>query len=196
MKTIVNGADVPNAKPSTDENKIVFSKEILKIYIPAWEKCTGSQGLKYLALIMTQMEGFAEGSRSFRTNNPGNVGNTDNGTNQGFSTLQEGIQAQIDYLARVANGQHKAYPLGKLKIINPYYSPEIARNAVKHQMSPWCLGYRFTYTGELRQFIKIYSTGARQKNTYLSVIRSYFKNLGFNVKDSTTLLEIQSLRDK
>lgn len=193
MKTIVNGADVPNAKPSTDEKKIVFSKEIMNIYIPAWEKCTGPQGLKYLALIMTQMEGFEKGSRSFRTNNPGNVGNTDNGTNKRFSTLQAGIQAQIDYLARVTNGQHKAYPLGKTKIINPYCSKEIAKNAIKYEMSPWCYGYKFTYTGELRQFIKIYSTGARQKNTYLSVIRSYFKNLGFNVKDSTTLLEIQHL---
>ncbi len=193
MKEIIKGADVPNIAPSTDEKKIVFSNEILKLYIPAWEKCEGGQGLKYLALIMTQMEGFEKGSRSFRTNNPGNVGNTDNGTNKGFSTLQAGIQAQIDYLARVTNGQHKAYPLGKTKIINPYYSPEIARNAIKYQMSPWCYGYKFTYTGELRQFIKIYSTGARQKNTYLSVIRSYFKNLGFNINDTTTLLEIQHL---
>lgn len=58
MKEIIKGADVPNAKPSTDDKKIAFSNEIMKEYIPLWNECEGSQGLKYLALIMTQMEGF------------------------------------------------------------------------------------------------------------------------------------------
>ena len=188
---IIHGADADSAPPRNDL-KIIFSKEIMEKYIPAWKKINAPQGLKYLALIMAQMEGFTSTSRSFRTNNPGNIGNTDNGGNSTFPTLISGIDAQIKYLMRVAMGKNKNYPLGKEVFLKPYFSPEIARNQKKYKLDPYCDGFTFVYTGELRQFIKIYSTGARQKNTYLSVIISYYKNLGITITERTMLSELMN----
>lgn len=113
--------------PLRMRREIVFSNEILKLYIPAWEKCEGAQGLKYLALIMTQMEGFEKGSRSFKEPTIREMQGIQITEQTRSSALYKLVFEQIDYLTRVANGQHKAYPLGKLKIINPYYSPEITK---------------------------------------------------------------------
>lgn len=191
---VIKGSKAPTEKASRDDIEIKFSPEMMRYYIPAWKTIEAPRGLKYLALIMAQMEGFTKGSRSFKTNNPGNLGNTDNGQNRSFRTLAGGIAAQIEFLRKVAEGKEKNYPLGSVKKLRPYYSPEIARNRKTYQLEPFCPGYIFDpYTGRLDEFIKIYSTGARQKNTYLSVIRSYFKNLGFEIEDGTTLAELIEL---
>ena len=191
---VIKGSEAPTEKKSRDDVKIKFSRAIIRDYIPAWEKIEAPRGIKFLALIMAQKEGFEIGTRSHRTNNPGNIGNTDAGKNRSFPTLQAGIQGQINFLTGIAKGTNKNYPLGKKKTIPAYYSPEIAKNQKTYQLEPFCPGYIFDpYTGRLDQFIKIYSTGARQKNTYLSLIRSYFKNLGFEISDATTLAEILEL---
>lgn len=191
---VIRGSKSPAEKGSRDDVEIKFSQEIMQVYIPAWKKVEAQRGLKYLALIMAQMEGFTKKSRSYRTNNPGNLGNTDSGNNKSFSTLEAGIKAQAEFLRKVAYGLEKNYPVGKEKKIKPFYSPEIAKNKAIYKLEPYCPGYIFDpYTGRLDEFIKIYSTGARQKDTYISIIRSYFKNLGFEVTDSTTLKQIAEL---
>lgn len=180
--------------PSNNRN-VSLNTYIETEYIPALEKVTGySKGLKLLATVMTRKEGFYPNTRSYRTNNPGNVGNTDVGKNQNFDTLQNGIEVQLSYLKRVANGTHSAYPVGKDKDIKPYYSPEIAKNQKTYGITPYLPGYKFTpYTGTLEQFVKIYATGARAGNSYLSTIISYFKQNGFDINEKTTIAEIDKL---
>ena len=94
----------------------------------------------------------------------------------------------------IANGKSKAYQIGKDVFLKPYYSPEIAKNQKTYQLEPYCPGYKFKYTGQLDQFIKIYSTGARQKNMYLSLIISYFNNMGIKITEETTLKELIELK--
>lgn len=189
---IIKGSVAPIGTVRNDI-EIKFSSEILKEYIPEWNKIEAPKGIKYLALIMAQKEGFFKGSRSHRFNNPGNIGNTDSGANAKYPDLKSGIQIQIGFLTGIANGKNKLYPVGKIKKLKPYYSLEIAKNQKTYQLEPYCPGYEFIYTGQLDQFIKIYSTGARQKNTYLSLIVSYFDNLGINISQKTTLSELLNM---
>jgi len=160
-----------------------------------------SKGIKLLCIIMTDHEGFwGKGpkhrtpSRSFRTNNPGNIGNTDNGSNAQCATLAEGIQKQINYFAKILAGQSKAFPLGKQINIKPYFSQEIADNYATYKMSPWLPGYSFVFNGQLDGFLKLYSTGARAGNSYLSEIVSFFANHGIEITGSTTLQEIAAIK--
>lgn len=191
---IIKGSKAPIGEVKNNI-KVSFSSAILEDYIPAWNEVEAPRGIKMLALIMAQKEGFAKGTRSYRTNNPGNIGNTDLGANKGFSTLKKGIEYQIKFLTEVATGKNKNYPVGKKKQIPPFYSPEIAKNKATYQLEPYCPGYLFDpYTGRLDEFVKIYSTGARQKNTYLSLIISYFKNMGHTITEATTLQEILNIK--
>lgn len=197
-KNMIIQGSVFSGSPINDEMKISFTKELIDKYIPSIDKVVSEEliGLKALMTIMTSKEGFYKGTRSFKSNNPGNIGNTDTGKNQSFKTLEEGIREQMEYVLRVAYGKHPAYPIGKLKKIDPFYSKEIAANQKTYGLDPYLPGYRFIYTGQLDQFVKIYSTGARGGNNYLSIIISYFKNLGIHVTPQTTLKEIINIQKK
>lgn len=197
-KNMIIQGSVFSGAPINDEMKISFTKELLEKYIPVLNEVVDEKmtGLKALMTIMTSKEGFYKGTRSFKTNNPGNIGNTDSGANNKIETLKDGVKAQMDYVLRVASGKHPAYPLGRLKKIPPAYSKEIAANQKTYGLDPYLPGYRFIYTGQLDQFVKIYSTGARGGNSYLSMIISYFKNLGIHVTPQTTLKEIINIQKK
>lgn len=164
---------------------VKLSPEIKNEYIPALEKLGHCEPLKRFLIAMTHQEGFRKGSRSYRTNNPGNIGNTDLGQNRVIKTLEEGIKHQIKFLQDIAFGMKKAYPLGKQVYLKPYYSPEIAKNIKTYGIPPWLPGYRFTYTGQFDQFIKIYSTGARVTNSYINAVCSYS-----GIKPTTKLIEL------
>jgi hypothetical protein len=183
--------------PPNYNSSVSFSAAVKTKYYPELLKIKGrTKGIKMLALVMTQKEGFSEGTRSYRTNNPGNIGNTDSGNNSSFPTLKSGIEKQLDYLYGVAVGTNKNYPVGKIKDIKPYYSPEIAKSPKTYKLTPYLPGYKFTYTGTLEQFVKIYSTGARAGNSYLSIIISFFRKNGFNnVTEKTTLSELIKLNN-
>lgn len=73
--------------------------------------------------------------------------------------------------------------------IPPYYSPEIAKKPSEGR-SPYLPGYQFIYTGQLDQFVKIYSTGARGGNSYINTIMSYFKGQGFQVTPQSKIQDI------
>ena len=189
----IKGSVFPD-DPINDEKKISFSKEMINEYIPAIEKMGLTKGMKLLCIIMAHKEGYYKGTRSYRTNNPGNIGNTDSGANNQIKNLQSGIQLQVNYINRIVNGQHPAYPLNKKVTIKPFYSKEIANNPKTYAgMSPYVAGYEFKFTGQLDQFVKIYSTGARQGNGYLSMIISFFKNHGIELTPQSTLQEIVKL---
>lgn len=189
----IEGSHYPDS-PIKSDVKIEFSTEILKEYIPAWNNVDAPKGVKLLCLIMADHEGFKKGTRSYRTKNPGNIGNTDNGLNSSCATLEDGIRLQIKYFNKILAGLSKPFPLGKLVVIKPYYSEEIAKNYKTYKKSPYLPGYRFVFTGQLDQFIKIYSTGARAGNNYLSEIISFFKNHGITITEKTTLQEIAQMK--
>jgi hypothetical protein len=189
----ITGSHFPD-KPIINNAKISFNDEILKEYIPAIEKMNVSKGLKLLLIVMTDHEGFKVGTRSYRTNNPGNIGNTDSGANVKLASLEIGIGRQIDYFTKIIEGRSQTYPMNKQVNIKPYYSAEIAKNIKTYQMSPYVPGYRFIFTGQLDQFIKIYSTGARAGNSYLSEIISFFKNHGIELNSKSTLQEINNIK--
>lgn len=196
----INGSHFPDS-PIRNNVKISFSDEIINKYIPAWNEVIAPKGIKLLCLIMADHEGFwgksakhRIASRSFRTNNPGNIGNTDNGNNNSFPTLKAGIEAQVNYFYKIIHGTAKAFPLGKSVVLKPYFSQEIADNFTTYKKSPWLPGYKFTFTGQLDQFIKIYSTGARSGNEYLSEIISFYKNHGFDINGQTTLQQLAELK--
>jgi hypothetical protein len=179
---IIQGDTFPD-KPVQDEVKISFSKEMIDEYIPLINVVMKDdpRGFRLLLIIMAQKEGFHKGTRSYKTKNPGNIGNVDSGANKQIETLKDGILLQKSYVLRIVNGQSKTYPMGKRKIIPAAYSEEIAKNQKNYGMSPWLPGYDFVFTGELDQFVKIYSTGARAGNSYLSMIISFFKNHGVHL---------------
>lgn len=189
----IKGSVFPDAKINHD-SKISFSKEMMNEYIPTISKMNVSTGIKLLCIIFGDHEGFHKGTRSYRTNNPGNIGNTDSGKDSGFISLEAGINAQILYFQRIINGSSKTYPMGKKVTIKPFYSKEIAENQATYKISPYLPGYEFIFNGQLDQLVKIYSTGARAGNTYLSQIISFFKNHGIEINERTTLKEISEIK--
>jgi peptidoglycan hydrolase-like protein with peptidoglycan-binding domain len=187
----IQGSTFPDAPIKTDM-KISLSKEMINEYLPALEKVMGDQpkGFKLLCTIMAQKEGFFKGSRSYATNNPGNIGNTDSGANKKNLSLADGILLQKNYILSIVEGKHNAFSMNKKKIIPPYYSPEIAKNAKTYGMSPYLPGYEFVFTGQIDQFVKIYSTGARGGNSYLSMIISYFNQNGIKISPESKIQDI------
>jgi hypothetical protein len=204
--TIVTGSKVPSnlSGPVKYDQKVTLSKSMTDEYLPIIKKMTGyTTGVKLLAIIMAQKEGFQKGTRSYRTNNPGNIGNTDSGGDKTLKNLEAGIKLQLDYIKKVAKGEHTSYPLDKEKYIKPYYSPEIAKNngpkGSYKGMTEYLPGYKFTYTGMIEQYVKIYATGARSGNSYITMIVSWYRQNGYNwVNEETKIAQLieQNSKDK
>lgn len=196
--TLVIGSKVPSdlSGPANYTQKVTLNKTMKNEYLPKIKKMTGyTNGIKLLAIVMAQKEGFAAGTRSYRTNNPGNIGNTDSGSNKTLKKLEDGIKLQLDYIKKVADGSHTAYPLNKEKYMKPYYSPEIAKNNGPNGpykgMTEYLPGYKFTYTGMIEQYVKIYATGARTGNSYISMIVSWYRQNGYSwVTGETTIAQL------
>jgi len=191
----IKGAELPN-KPIKNNVKVRFNKEIIYEYLPALNSELSNEplGLRLLCTVMAYKEGYRVGTRSYKHNNPGNIGNTDSGANKHLETIEEGVRLQRDYIKKVATGQHSAFPMGKKKILPPYYSPEIAKHSKLYGLSPYVPGYEFIFTGQLCQFIKIYATGPRASNSYLDMIVSYYKLKGIEITQNTTLQDIINIR--
>jgi hypothetical protein len=126
-KSIKSYANIATGIKGTN---VVASKYITGEYLPAMEKQfpNFSKGLKLLLAAHAQLEGFYPGSKSYRTNNPGNVGTYGSGANShttSFPTLAEGIQAQYNkVLGPALNGTSKYYkPDNKLIEYLYHYAP-------------------------------------------------------------------------
>lgn len=187
----IKGSEFPD-KPVLNNVKISFSKEMMDEYIPLIAEVMKEdpRGFRLLLIIMANKEGFYRSTRSYKTHNPGNIGNTDSGSNRALTCLKDGILLQRSYALRITEGLSKTYPMGKKRVIPPFYSKEIAANAKMYGMSPWLPGYEFVFTGQLDQFVKIYSTGARAGNSYLSQIISFFKNHGIEITAQSNIHDI------
>ena len=187
----IDGSTFPD-KPYVNNLVIKLNAEITDEYIPALKKVlpNGPKGFSLLLTVMAFKEGFKKGSRSYLTNNPGNIGNTDDGTNNKLLTLGDGILRQKAYFEKIISGGSKAFPMNQPVNIKPAYSEEIAKNQKTYGMSPWLPGYKFVFTGQLDQFIKIYSTGARAGNSYINTIVSYFNQNGIKISPTTKIQDI------
>ena len=102
----------------------------------------------------------------------------------------------MEEIARGIGRTAKAYPLNKKKTILPFYSEEVDDNYSNYGLTPYFPGYKFLYIGKLSQFIKIYATGARGGNAYLSMIMSFFKKNGITVTPNTLMTEIANINDQ
>ena len=84
--------------------------------------------------------------------------------------------------------------MGRKKLIKPYFSKEIAKHTKLYGMSPYVPGYTFRFTGQLDQFVKIYSTGARAGNGYVNMIISYFKKNGMHITPKSRIQDIIKMK--
>lgn len=170
---------------------VKLTSAMTDIYVPAMEKVTYNlpKGFKLLITVMALQEGFYKGSRSFKSNNPGNIGNDDSGKTKVYPTLEAGIQKQVDYIRDMVAGKISSYPMGKLKDLEPGYSKEID-NHPEYGLPCFYPGYQFTFTGQLDQFVKIYSTGARLGNGYVNRITSYFRVNGLFITPESKIQDI------
>lgn len=173
---------------------IILNKYVTGEYIPALEKAlpNAPKGLRCLLIAMTHIEGFKPGTRSYRFNNPGNINNTDSGHNMKLPSLEAGIKLQAQFIQDIIDGKKKAYPMGKEMTIQPFFSQEIANNP-QYGLPSHLPGYHFTFTGQLDQFVKIYSTGARATNSYLNTIVSYFHINGLEISPSSTIQDVVNM---
>jgi len=185
----IKGSVFPD-KPVKTNEVVRLNPEMINEYLPVINAMNISNGLRLLCTVMAYKEGFRKGTRSYKNNNPGNIGNTDSGANVKYATLRDGIQKQVDYITSVANGTHKAFKHGKLIVLKPYYSPEIAKHQKLYGMSPYLPGYEFVFNGQLDQFVKIYATGARAGNSYLSMIVSFFYMNGVSINAQSKIQDI------
>ena len=119
-----------------------------------------------------------------RTNNPGNIGNTDNGGTKKLDTLEQGIKLQYNYAADVALNKKSPYILDSKIVRESIYDKD------SKQSYP---GINFVYKGTLDQYLKIYSTGARKYDTYINLVIAYFKKNGYTITKDTTLKEIYDI---
>jgi hypothetical protein len=156
-------------------------------YIPALDKAVpnGRKGIKMLITAQTQMEGFFPGAKSYRTKNPGNIGNTDNGGTKKLASLELGVKLQYDYVEKVALNKDPNYPVGKNK-----YAPGV-NDRDSGQTYP-SINFK-PYKGTLDQYLQIYSTGARKYDTYVNLVIAYFKRNGHTITKDTTLKEIYDI---
>ena len=141
-----------------------------------------NKGIRLLLEAHTQQEGFRSNTKSYRTNNPGNIGNTDNGGTVGYDTLQLGIKAQYNHISKIVTSKEPNYIIGSK--IN---KPSVTYSGVTYK------GIKFTYDGSLSQYIKLYALAARNSDNYLNFIINYFKKNGVVITPNTKMKEIYNI---
>jgi len=186
-KEDVNKDGTSNTEKKGLKSSGKVSNYIKSEYIPALDKAlpNGRKGIKLLITAQTQMEGFFPGAKSYRTKNPGNIGNTDNGGTKQLTSLEEGVKLQYNYVEKVALNQNPNYPVGKNKTAPGVNDRDSGQTYPSINFRP--------YTGTLDQYLQIYSTGARKYDTYVNLIIAYFKNNGYTITKDTTLKQIYDI---
>lgn len=185
----------PNEDVKAEILPIINSDEYISKY---------TKGHRMFALVWAMKEGYngpKSGrpiSRSYKTKNPGNIGNTDNGDNKSFNTLKEGLDLLMKFLKDASVGQgSSSFKFGQ-KTIQPTWSPEVANNPNSYK---WylngdkskpigCLpGYTGDYQGQLGAFTMIYALFSRVNNGDIAKLSAIFGINGYKKKiDGNTLL--------
>lgn len=192
------GSTFPDA-PYKNNLKIVLNDNIINEYIPARDKALVDYalGFKLLLTIQAYQEGFRGrvvnkkriGTKSWLTNNPGNIGNTDSGATQKFNTLTDGVLAQSNLIFKIISGKSERYPMNEEVDIKPFFSKEIA-NHPEYGLPYNLPGYKFVFSGQLDQYVKIYATGARAGNAYVNRIVSFFRQNGLTITPQSKIQDI------
>ncbi len=172
----------PNPDSAKGSSKITLN-DAEKKYIEEINKITSiPKGNKLLMIAQTHIEGFKPGTKSYKTNNPGNIGNTDKApanwtcSSPGikcFDTLADGIKAQSEMYARIGTNTSRSYVIG-------------GKNTCALGSEP--------YDGSLYQYLWIYSTGARTSNSYANQIIGYFAQEGKTITARTKMSEIYKMK--
>ena len=164
--------------------------DIYNLLETPWWVDNFSKGLRMLALATTIKEGYKPGSRSYKTKNPGNIGNTDSGVENPQPTLQAGLLLLLRYYEKVANGTGVGWGFGH-KTIPQYFSEEIQDNPNTYLRPNGCLpGYRGNYQGQIGYFVKKYATFARVNNNAISAFSGIFDINGYPTSiDGNTLMQ-------
>lgn len=193
-----SGSRYPDA-PYRNDLSVILRPAEKNEYVPVMNRVCQNKplGLKLFITGQTHQEGFwgrelggeRRGSRSYKSRNPGNIGNDDDGKTIVFPTLEQGVERQLWLLDEIINGRMKAYPMGKEKIIKPKYSKEIA-NHPEYGLPANLPGYKFIFTGQLDQYVKIYATGARAGNGYINNMVSWFKLNGLTITPESKIQDI------
>jgi hypothetical protein len=196
---MIQGFDTPDTyggkaiRKAGTNSSIHMNKWVRKEILPLLEstefKKKYTKGLRMFALVKAIKEGYKPGSRSYKTKNPGNIGNTDSGANKPQSSLKVGLTLLLDYIKGAGNGTKSGWAYGP-KTIPQYYSNEIAGNPRNYQRPDGCLpGYTGNYQGQLGFFTKKYATFARVNNNTISELKTIFKYNGYGPEiDGNTLI--------
>jgi hypothetical protein len=157
----------------TSQNQKFINSE----YLPELNNIQGlTKGLKVLITAQAIHEGFYDNTKARRFNNPGNIGNTDDGSTKDWGTLAAGIQAQVDYVKNVANGTK--FPFGPIKRNNKFTGGRCVP------------GFDINFQGELGYYLWIYATGPRFTNDYLNDLIGFFKYNGIDINYRTKIQDI------
>jgi hypothetical protein len=157
----------------TSQNQKFINSE----YLPELNNIQGlTKGLKVLITAQAIHEGFYDNTKARRFNNPGNIGNTDDGSTKDWGTLAAGIQAQVDYVKNVANGTK--FPFGTFKRNNKFTGGRCVP------------GFDINFQGELGYYLWIYATGPRESNNYLNDLIGFFKYNGIDINYRTKIQDI------
>ena len=186
---IVNGFDTPSTyggksirgpltNSSIHMNRYVKRDILPLLESPAFKK-KYTKGLRMIALVYAIKEGYTPKSKSYKTKNPGNIGNTDSGATNQIKTLKQGLEKLLDFLETRGSGKASGWKFGPVTIPQ-YFSNEIDRNRKNYQRPDGCLpGYTGNYQGQLGYFVKRYATFARVNNNGISGIKTIFKFNGY-----------------
>jgi hypothetical protein len=200
--TIIQGWDTPLsfenvaiAKPKISKTFRLngyIKKDILPIINSPDYKKNYTKGHRMLALVYAVKEGYTLDSVSYKTKNPGNIGNTDSGARNNQNTLKDGMKLLMDYFSGKANGTERGWEFGYKKI-PPFFSKEIQNNPQNYRRpSGYLPGYEGNYYGEIGYFVKRYATFARVNNNGISGIATLFKinNYPSEINGNTKLSDL------
>jgi hypothetical protein len=201
-ETIIQGWDTPLsfenvaiAKPKISKTFPLngyIKEDILPIINSLDYKKNYTKGHRMLALAYAVKEGYTLDSVSYKTKNPGNIGNTDSGARNNQNTLKDGMKLLMDYFSGKANGTERGWEFGYKKI-PPFFSKEIQNNPQNYRRpSGYLPGYEGKYQGEIGYFVKRYATFARVNNNGISGIATLFKinNYPSEINGNTKLSDL------
>ena len=187
-------------KPPQAYKKVSMNSSIKNDILPIIEsdeyKSKYTKGHRMMALAYVIKEGYYKkvpyenSSSSYKTKNPGNIGNTDSGVVSVQPNIKTGMNLLMDYFTRVATGKARNYPFGNV-VIPQFFSEDINKRYNTYRRPDGCLpGYRGNFQGELGFFVKKYATFARVNNNGITGIWTIFSINGYNEKiDHNTLIQ-------
>ena len=181
-KAGINSSIGMNRHVKKDIYSLLESPEFKKKY---------TKGHRMFALVKAIKEGWYPGSRSYDSNNPGNIGNsgTTRENDKHYPSVKDGLILLLNYIKGAGDGTKSGWAYGP-KTIPQAFIPEIDNNPKTYQRPDGCLpGYTGNYQGQLGFFTKRYATFARVNNNTITRLNTIFKynSYGPEINGDTTI---------